>query len=157
MTEQEQLPVCVLCGEEPEYYGLLVGCSKPCCDLRAALMSASDWRRLMAPPYEAIDGSDVVTIAVPASSIPAGATLRECYETDSEVIVIGAPYPDDENHNCDAMGCGSCGHVLYRFPKSRPRLAPEHVKELRGLMRCGYVSTEETAAIRAALAALGEE
>ena len=50
MSEQEKLPVCVLCGQDAEYYGLLVGCSKPCCGVRAALMNSSDWRRLMARP-----------------------------------------------------------------------------------------------------------
>lgn len=46
---------------------------------------------------------------------------------------------------------------MWRRLMTRPRLAPEHVVWLRGLMSCGYVSTEETAAIRAALAALVEE
>lgn len=50
MSEQEQLPVCRLCGEPPGYYGKLVGCSKPCCGIRSALMTSYDWRRLMTRP-----------------------------------------------------------------------------------------------------------
>ena len=90
----ENLPVCVLCGWKPGYSGRLVGCAKPFCGVRDALMEPDDWRRLMA----------------------------------------------------------------------RPSLAPEHVEELRELLRecetydrlIGVVN-KDSAAIRAALAALGEE
>lgn len=62
---------------------------------------------------------------------------------------------------CDAEGCPMRGWIMavddWRRTMARPRLAPEHVERLRGLMSCGYVSQQETAAIRAALAALGEE
>ena len=92
MSEQEQLPVCALCGEHPKYNGRMVGCSRPSCGVRGALMEPDAWRRLMA----------------------------------------------------------------------RPRLAPKHVEELRGLLRGatgGAVTLYplEFDAIRAALAALGEE
>ena len=34
--------------------------------------------------------------------------------TDTEVIITGCPDCDDEAHNCDLMGCGSCEHILVR-------------------------------------------
>lgn len=47
----------------------------------------------------------------------------EAYETEKEIIVLGRPKPDDDSHNCDALGCGSVGpHVLYRFLK--PEVCP---------------------------------
>ena len=60
-------------------------------------------------------------ISVPKMCIPKGSKLVEAYLTDTEVVVCGeAPYdedlPEEEQHNCDEMGCGSIGpHVLYRF------------------------------------------
>lgn len=47
--------------------------------------------------------------------IPKGATLVEAYLTEKEIVVMGQPKEDDENHNCDAMGCGTLSHVLYRL------------------------------------------
>lgn len=35
-----------------------------------------------------------------------------------EVVVLGSPPSDDEEHNCDANGCGQ-DHVLWRG-KARP-------------------------------------
>ena len=88
MSEQEQLPVCALCGNRAwEAPGKQYWCTTPSCPMRGTAMRVRDWRRLMA----------------------------------------------------------------------RPRLAPEHVVKMRGLMLGWYVSTQEAAAIRAALAALGEE
>ena len=49
---------------------------------------------------------------------PTGAIRRECYETATEIIVLGQPESEDESHNCDAMGCSTLNHVLYRFRKS---------------------------------------
>jgi hypothetical protein len=43
---------------------------------------------------------------------------RECVETETEIIVLGQPDTDDEEHNCDCMGCSSVSHVLYRFRKT---------------------------------------
>jgi hypothetical protein len=34
--------------------------------------------------------------------------------TKRELIVLGNP--EDESHNCDAMGCSSVSHVRYRVP-----------------------------------------
>jgi hypothetical protein len=46
-------------------------------------------------------------------------TARECYETETEIIVIGGVAHDDESHNCDEMGCGSATpHIKYRIKKS---------------------------------------
>lgn len=56
-------------------------------------------------------------LSVPCHCIPTGATLRECYETATQIIVCGYPLPDDEKHDCDQMGCSSVSHVLYRFDK----------------------------------------
>ena len=55
--------------------------------------------------------------------IPPGAHLVEAYETADEIIVCGEPPNEYEDpgdtfgHNCDAMGCSSVSHVLYRFQK----------------------------------------
>ena len=49
--------------------------------------------------------------------LPADAVLRECYETDTEIVVCGVPRENDKSHNCDEMGCSSINHVLYRFKK----------------------------------------
>lgn len=68
----------------------------------------------------AMKSEDYQTIKVPKRFIPEGAKLIEAYLTGTEVIVMGDP-PDEETvgeesaHNCDAMGCGSLSHVIYRF------------------------------------------
>jgi hypothetical protein len=36
--------------------------------------------------------------------------------TDYELVVTGYPVNDDDSHNCDEMGCGSCEHILLRVP-----------------------------------------
>jgi len=54
---------------------------------------------------------------VPTFVIPLGSQLRECYETEDEIFVLGWPQEDDESHNCDALGCSTMSHVLYRFSK----------------------------------------
>jgi transcriptional regulator with XRE-family HTH domain len=55
-------------------------------------------------------------IRVRKDLIPDGATLVEAYLTDREIIVMGRP-PEDGDHNCDAMGCGSISHVLIRIQR----------------------------------------
>lgn len=57
-------------------------------------------------------------IIVPESSIPKGAQLVECYETETEFVIIGDIDSEDEKHNCDEMGCSSIWHVKARFKKS---------------------------------------
>lgn len=55
-------------------------------------------------------------LVIPMQYIPdSTAIIRECYETDREIIVCGEP--KDENHNCDEMGCSTVNHVLFRFKK----------------------------------------
>lgn len=40
----------------------------------------------------------------------------EVYVSPHEIVVTGMPDEDDENHNCDHMGCSSVNHVLFRSP-----------------------------------------
>lgn len=49
--------------------------------------------------------------------IPKDAKLVECYETNSQYVIIGEVDDEDESHNCDEMGCGSFSHVVARFKK----------------------------------------
>jgi hypothetical protein len=62
------------------------------------------------------DAVEWCEIRVRKDFVPKGARLIEAYVTDREIIVMGQPKEDDENHNCDAMGCGTLSHVLYRLP-----------------------------------------
>ena len=56
----------------------------------------------------------------PASDIPDGAQEMECYETESEIIVMYRSLEEmPEDHNCDYAGCGSLSHVKYRFNTAR--------------------------------------
>lgn len=63
------------------------------------------------------------TVKVRKDLIPSGARLVEAYETQHEIIVCGDPpdepegTPEENWHNCDAMGCGSFSHVIHRFTK----------------------------------------
>jgi hypothetical protein len=36
------------------------------------------------------------------------------YITETELVITGQPAPDDERHNCDALGCSSVSHVIFR-------------------------------------------
>jgi hypothetical protein len=36
------------------------------------------------------------------------------YITDTELLVTGRIAPGDRHHDCDAMGCTSASHVLFR-------------------------------------------
>jgi hypothetical protein len=36
------------------------------------------------------------------------------FVSDDEIVVTGEPDDDDENHNCDEMGCSSVSHVIFR-------------------------------------------
>ncbi len=67
------------------------------------------------------------TIRVRKDFIPTGAKLIEAYETETEIIICGTPEGEPENvdddwyensHNCDAMGCATLSHVIYRFTKA---------------------------------------
>jgi hypothetical protein len=58
----------------------------------------------------------------------------EVWQTKQEIVIMGRPDPEDEDHSCDAMGCPSIGlHILYRF------LLPPHGEcicgaEVKGLI-----------------------
>ena len=54
-------------------------------------------------------------IRVRKDTIPKGATLTEAYLTETGIVVLGQPREGDENHNCDASGCGTLSHVLHRI------------------------------------------
>jgi hypothetical protein len=56
-------------------------------------------------------------LRVPRLAVPDGAQLAECYETEKEFVIVGMPDADDEEHDCDAMGCGTLSHVLHRIKK----------------------------------------
>jgi hypothetical protein len=88
--------------------------------------------------YKVKDDSDYQTIRIRKDCIPNGAALVEAYETAHEIIVCGQPPDEPEGlteeqfaewyetaHNCDAMGCGTLSHVIYRFPKSDESLAAQ--------------------------------
>ena len=71
-------------------------------------------------------GIERCMISVESWQIPEGGILRECYETETEVIVLGWPRDSvlgepgvDSDHNCDQMGCSTVSHVLYRFKKEK--------------------------------------
>jgi hypothetical protein len=36
------------------------------------------------------------------------------FVSEKEIVVCGIPDSDDEEHNCDAMGCSSTSHVIFR-------------------------------------------
>lgn len=36
------------------------------------------------------------------------------FVSDGEIVVTGQPKEDDENHDCNVMGCSSVSHVLFR-------------------------------------------
>lgn len=48
-------------------------------------------------------------------NFPKGAVLRDCYETKSEVVVLGDPGPDHDCSICDCARSGS--HILYVIKK----------------------------------------
>ena len=74
--------------------------------------------------------TDYEVIRVRKDLIPKGGKLVEAYETEREIIVLGEPEHEPEDlteaqmetwyetaHNCDAMGCGTLTHVMFRFNK----------------------------------------
>lgn len=57
---------------------------------------------------------DYEIIRVRKNCIPRGARLTEAYVCAGVLLLIGDVAPNDEEHNCDAMGCGSLSHVIFR-------------------------------------------
>ena len=62
-------------------------------------------------------GAERRIFSVASGFIPKSGKLVEAYETDTEYIICGSPDENDEDHNCDVMGCSSVSHVVRRFPK----------------------------------------
>ena len=61
-----------------------------------------------------------------SAPVEMGYKTHNAYETETQVIVCGDP-GDNENHNCDEMGCTSVSHVLFRFDKDEiDRLTEEN-------------------------------
>jgi hypothetical protein len=49
--------------------------------------------------------------------VPKGFKKIEAYTDYKTVVIMGDLYVlDGDSHNCDAMGCGSVGHVMARLP-----------------------------------------
>ena len=55
------------------------------------------------------------------------ADIDEVFITDNGLVITGCPEEDDENHDCDYAGCGSLGHVVYRY--NEPQCSVEEVVE----------------------------
>ena len=51
--------------------------------------------------------------AIRAEGVPAGYNLAQVYTDGDEVVVIGEP-TTGEPHDCEVMGCGPNGHVIFR-------------------------------------------
>lgn len=47
-------------------------------------------------------------------NIPVGYRKIEAYTNGKEIVAVEWPESEDENHNCDALGCSSVSHVKYR-------------------------------------------
>lgn len=72
--------------------------------------------------------------SAPEPSVAAEAeTLKHVHITDKQAVITGGPTDFNENdprfHNCDAMGCPTLDHVLYRLPFTDHR-KPVDVKDL---------------------------
>ena len=46
--------------------------------------------------------------------IPDGYRKIEAYTNGREIVALEWPEDDDENHNCDCLGCSGLDHVKYR-------------------------------------------
>jgi len=46
--------------------------------------------------------------------VPKGYRKVEAYTNGKEIVALEWPEDEDENHNCDALGCSSSQHVKYR-------------------------------------------
>ena len=40
--------------------------------------------------------------------------IDSVFISDGKIVITGWPDEDDESHNCDAMGCSSVSHVIFR-------------------------------------------
>lgn len=66
------------------------------------------------------EDAEYETIRVLKHCIPRNARLVEAYECGGVLLLMGNVAPNDEEHNCDAMGCGSMSHVIYRTVLPHP-------------------------------------
>jgi hypothetical protein len=85
--------------------------------------------------------TEYATIKIPLDCIPKGARLIEAYESEKEIVVCGDPpseypegTPEDDQHNCDAMGCATLSHVIYRFRKGEVEKAFELLERATAFM-----------------------
>ena len=46
--------------------------------------------------------------------VPDGYCFVEAYTNGKEIVIPGEP-DEDDNHDCDLMGCSTFGHVAYRI------------------------------------------
>lgn len=83
---------------------------------RIGIPGSWDYKIEIKPPV-AEKPIEVEKIEVPKHTIPKGAKLVECYETATEYIICDEVNDNDEEHNCDEMGCGTLSHVVARFRK----------------------------------------
>lgn len=62
--------------------------------------------------------SDIVEILYEPLRIPNGyrelKNIDSVFISDGKIVITGEPDEDDESHNCDAMGCTSVSHVIFR-------------------------------------------
>lgn len=65
--------------------------------------------------------ADYTQVALPADA-PHGATLA--FSNAATLVIIGKPDPEDEEHNCDGMGCRQ-DHVLERRKINLDLLRPQ--------------------------------
>lgn len=61
-----------------------------------------------------------------------------CYLQNGELILLGYPRGEDEDHNCDAMGCSSVSHVV-----ERRKLTPEQLERLQRGERVGLSEDDD--------------
>ena len=54
--------------------------------------------------------------------VPMGAERLSAYLYRGQVVIMGDP--ENEDHNCDAMGCSSVEHVIRRFEYPPPPPPP---------------------------------
>lgn len=47
--------------------------------------------------------------------LPKGFFKLDAYTDGNQIVLCGPLAMEDEEHNCDQMGCGSFNHVLYRY------------------------------------------
>ena len=60
--------------------------------------------------------ADYAPVQLPADA-PQGAEMA--FANTTTLVIVGRPNPDDEDHNCDAMGCRQ-NHVLERRLLAEP-------------------------------------